>query len=84
MTPDEIWILQHACQAARIDATKIKPENPFKKSGSTATLLQASVAEFAPEQAARRRCDAAGGLSVQTLSEIQAGSDLSKAAINDF
>jgi len=35
MTPDEIWILQHACQAARIDATKIKPENPFTKEQSS-------------------------------------------------
>ena len=84
MTPDEIQILQRACQAARIDASKIKPENPFTKSGSRATLLQASVAEFAPEQAAKWRCDAGGGLSVQTLSEIQAGGELTAAAIEDL
>lgn len=84
MTPEEIQILQRACQAARIDASKIKPENPFTKSGSTATLLQASVAEFAPEQAAKWRCEAGSGLSVQTLSEIQAGGDLSDAAMNDL
>ena len=81
MTPNEIQILQHACQAARIDASKIKPENPFTKSGNTATLLQAAVGEFAPEQAAKWRCEAGGGLSVQTLSEIQAGGDLSDAAL---
>ena len=84
MTPNEIEVLQRACQAARIDASKIKPENPFTKSGSTATLLQASVAEFAPEQAAKWRCEAGGGLSIQTLSEIQAGGDLSEAAMNDL
>jgi len=84
MTPKEIQILQRACQVARIDASKIKPENPFTKSGSTATLLQAAVGEFAPEQAAKWRCEAGGGLSVQTLSEIQAGGDLSDAAMNDL
>jgi len=47
-------------------------------------LLQAAVDEFAPEEAAKWRCEAGGGLSVQSLSEIQAGSDLSKAAINDL
>ena len=84
MTPDEIQVLQRACQAARIDASKIKPENPFTKSGSTATLLQAAVGEFAPEQAAKWRCEAGGGLSIQTLSEIQAGGDLSDSAMNDL
>ena len=84
MTPNEIQILQRACQAAGINASKIKPENPFTKSGTTATLLQASVAEFAPEQAAKWRCEAGSGLSIQTLSEIQAGGDLSEAAMNDL
>ena len=84
MTSIEIEILQRAFQAARIDASKIKPENPFTKSGSTATLLQAAVSEFAPEQAAKWRCEAGGSLSVQTLSEIQAGGDLSDAAMNDL
>ena len=84
MTPTEIQVLQQACQAARIDASKIQPENPFKKSGSTATLLQAAVAEFAPAQAAKWRCEAGGGLSIQTLSEMQAGGELSDAALADL
>ena len=46
--------------------------------------MQAAVGEFAPEQAAKWRCEAGGGLSVQTLFEIQAGGDLSEAAVNDL
>ena len=84
MTEKEIEVLAQACKAADIDATKIKPENPFSKNGSTATMLQAAVAEFHPEQAAKWHCEAGGGLSVQTLSEIQAGGDLSDAAMNDL
>ena len=38
--PNDIKILQQACKAAPIDASKIKPENPFKKSGMTASLSQ--------------------------------------------
>ena len=52
MTEKEIEVLAQACKAAGIDATKIKPENPFTKNGSTAAMLQAAVAEFHPEQAA--------------------------------
>jgi len=40
MTPNEIEVLQRACQAARIDASKIKPENPFTSSGMKALLSQ--------------------------------------------
>ena len=47
-------------------------------------MLQAAVDEFAPEQAAKWRCVAGGGLSMQSLSEIQAGGDLSDAAMNDL
>ena len=47
-------------------------------------MIQAAVAEFAPEQAAKWRCDAGGGLSVQTLSEMQSGGELSDAAMSDL
>ncbi len=46
MTSKEIEVLAQACRAAGIDATKIKPENPFTKNGGTAAMLQAAVAEF--------------------------------------
>ena len=84
MTPEEIQVLQQACKAAGVNASKIRPLNPFTKSGSTASMIQAAVAEFAPEQAAKWRCDAGGGLSVQTLAEMQSGGDLSQAAMNDL
>ena len=45
-------------------------------------MIQAAVAEFAPEQAAKWRCDAGGGLSVQTLAEMQSGGELNQSAIN--
>lgn len=69
---------------AGIDARKITPENPFSKSGKTAELLQAAVSEFAPAQAAKWRVDAGGSLSVATLAEMQAGGELSEAAMNDL
>ena len=55
MTEKEIDVLAQACRAAGIDASKIKPENPFTKNGGTATILQAAVAELHPEQAAEWR-----------------------------
>ena len=47
-------------------------------------MIQAAVAEFAPEQAAKWRCDAGGGLSVQTLAEMQSGQPLTAAAQQDL
>ena len=47
-------------------------------------MLQASVSEFHPEQAAKWRVAAGGGLSVQTLAEMQSGGALSDAAMNDL
>ena len=84
MTPREIQILNRACQMAGIDSSKIRPENPFTKSGGTPSLLQAAVAEIDPQQAARWRVEAGGGLSVATLSEMQSGGDLSRAAMEDL
>ena len=84
MTPQEIQVLQQACKAAGVNASKIRPQNPFTKSGSTASMIQAAVAELAPEQAAKWRCDAGGGLSVQTLAEMQSGGELSDAALSDL
>ena len=83
MTPKEIQVLHQACKAAGVDATKISATNPFKKSGLTASLLQAAVSEFAPEQAAKWRIDAGQGLSVATMAEIQSGGELSQSAMQD-
>ena len=44
--------------AAGVDATKIQPDNPFSKSGETASMLQAAVSEINPAQAARWCVDA--------------------------
>ena len=52
---------------AGLDANKISPENPFKKSGKTADLLQAAVSEIDPVQSARWRRDSDQGLSVATM-----------------
>ena len=77
-------MLAKACQMAGIDATKIKPENPFEKSGGTAGLLQAAVAEIDPGQAAKWRVAAGGGLSVATLAELESGQELSQQAQLDL
>ena len=69
MTEKEIEVLAQACKASGIDATKIKPENPFTNNGGTATMLQAAVAEFHPEQAAMWRVAAGGSLSLATMAE---------------
>ena len=84
MTPTEIQVLVQACRAAGIDANKVQPTNPFKKSGKVADLLQAAVAEIDPGQAAKWRVAAGGSLSVATLSELQSGGDLSAAAKADL
>ena len=84
MTPKEIKILADACKMAGIDATKIQPSNPFGKSGGTPSLLQAAVAEIDPQQAAKWRVVAGGGLSIATLSEMQSGGDLSQQAMEDL
>ena len=83
MTPQEIQVLHQACVAAGVDAIKISATNPFKKSGLTASLLQAAVSEFAPEQAARWRIDAGQGMNLATLNEIQTGGELSQSAMQD-
>ena len=84
MTPEEIRILNDCCRIAGVDASKIKPENPMSKKGSTASLLQAAAAEFHPAQAAKWRLDAGGSLSVATLTEVHAGGELSDAAMSDL
>ena len=66
------------------DPKTISPENPFSKSGKVAQMLQVAVAEIDPEQSARWRVDAGGGLSVATLSEMQSGEQLSQAAMQDL
>ena len=84
MTSQEIQILNQACQMAGIDSSKISPSNPFEKSGGTAQLLQAAVAEVSPQQAAKWRVAAGGSLSIATLSEMQGGGELSQAAMEDL
>ena len=84
MTPEEIRILNDCCRIAGVDASKIKPENPMSKKGSTASLLPAAAAEFHPAQAAKWRLDAGGSLSVATLTEMHAGGQLSDAAKSDM
>ena len=84
MTDQEIQILADACRMAGIDATKIKPENPFERSGKTADFLQAAVAEIDPVQAAKWRVAAGGSLSLATMAELQAGDELSAAAQQDL
>ena len=69
---------------AGVDASKISPSNPFEKSGGTAQLLQAAVAEVSPQQAAKWRVAAGGSLSIATLSEMQGGGELSQAAMEDL
>ena len=76
MTPQEIDILNRACIAAGIDSSKIQPDNPFKKSGETAAMLQAAVVSIDPEQAAKWRVGSGSGLSVSTMDHIaKRGSD---------
>ena len=84
MTEKEITVLVQACKAAGIDATKIKPENPFTKNGGTASMLKAAVAEIDPSLAAKWRVEAGSSLSLSTLNEIQSGGALSDAAKNDL
>ena len=67
-----------------IDSSKISPSNPFEKSGSTAGMLQAAIAELDPAQAARWRVAAGGSLSVATMAELQSGEELSAAAQADL
>ena len=69
---------------AGIDSSKISPSNPFEKSGSTAGMLQAAIAEIDPAQAARWRVAAGGSLSVATMAELQGGEELSAAAQADL
>jgi len=51
MTPKQIQLLNRACKMAGIDSSKISPSNPFEKSGMTAGMLQAAIAELDPAQA---------------------------------
>ena len=69
---------------AGIDSSKISPSNPFEKSGSTAGMLQAAIAELDPAQAARWRVAAGGSLSVATMAELQSGEELSATAKADL
>ena len=84
MTPKQIHLLNRACKMAGIDSSKISPSNPFEKSGSTAGMLQAAIAELDPAQAARWRVAAGGSLSVATMAELQGGEELSAAAQADL
>ena len=84
MTPKQIQLLNRACLMAGIDSSKISPSNPFEKSGSTAGMLQAAIAELDPAQAARWRVAAGGSLSVATMAELQSGEELSAAAQADL
>jgi len=84
MTPKQIQLLNQACKMAGIDSSKISPTNPFEKSGSTAGMLQAAIAELDPAQAARWRVAAGGSLSVATIAELQGGEELSAAAQADL
>jgi len=84
MTPQQIQLLNRACMMAGVDSKKIRPENPFTKSGMTAGLIQAAIAELDPAQAARWRVDAGGALSVATMAELQSGLELSEAAKSDL
>ena len=84
MTKTEIELLAKACRMAGIDASKIAPANPFEKSGKVAEMLQVAVAELNPTQAAKWRVAAGGGLSIQTLSELQSGQELSQQAQRDL
>ena len=70
--------------AAGVDATKIQPDNPFSKSGGTASMLQAAVSEINPAQAARWCVDAGQGLSIATMAEMQSGGELSERAMEDL
>ena len=83
MTSEEIQLLHRACQAAGVDATKIRGINPFTKSGFTASLLQGAVAEIDPVQAEKWRVDADQGMNLATLNEIQTGGNLSEDALKD-
>ena len=83
-TPKQIQLLNRACKMAGIDSSKISPSNPFEKSGSTAGMLQAAIAELDPAQAARWRVAAGGSLSVATMAELQGGEELSAAAQADL
>ena len=69
---------------AGIVSSKISPSNPFEKSGSTAGMLQAAIAELDPAQAARWRVAADGSLSVATMAELKGGEELSAAAQADL
>ena len=84
MTPKEIQVLSQACQMAGIDSSKISPNNPFEKSGGTASLLQAAVAQVDPAQAAKWRVAAGGSLSIAPLSELESGQQLSQQAQKDL
>ena len=84
MTPKQIQLLNRACKMAGIDSRKISPSNPFEKSGSTAGMLQAAIAELDPAQAARWRVAAGGSLSIATMAELQSGEELSAAAQADL
>ncbi|QNI53622.1 hypothetical protein SynBIOSE41_01101 [Synechococcus sp. BIOS-E4-1] len=83
-TPKQIQLLNRACKMAGIDSSKISPTNPFEKSGSTAGMLQAAIAELDPAQAARWRVATGGSLSVATMAELQGGEELSAAAQADL
>ena len=84
MTKKEIEVLAQACRAAGVDTTKIKPENPFERSGATAAFIQGAVEQIDPVMAAKWRVAAGGGLSLATMAELQSGQVLSETAQKDL
>ena len=64
-------LLAQACRMVGIDPRTIKPENSFKKSGRTASMLQMAIAELDPVRAAELRLEAGMGFSVATIAIAQ-------------
>ena len=77
-------LLAEACRITGTDPSKIKPGNPFKKSGATAKMIQMGVSQVDPVRAAEWRLDAGFGFSVKTISELQSGEPLSAEAQQDL
>ena len=70
MTSQEIQVLYRAYQSAGFAASRIKPNNPFEKSGGTACLLQAAVSQVDPAQAIKWLVESGISLNIATLAEM--------------
>jgi hypothetical protein len=82
MTPKEIKILHEACMAAGVNPSQISAENPFKKTGKTAEVIQMSVAGLDPVQAARWRKEAGHTISLETAAMLAGHAPPSQEALN--